>query len=245
MKNAKPQEILSTPNYDMFTLHPNNRPISERRVQKRMIALKKQNLSRYKPIMVNEKNQIIDGQHMFMACKNLGWPIYYVKAELNGKSNEAMATLNENQTQWAQTEWIEHWAKRGKEDYQLIIECAETHKVSLGLALIFVGQGHSTQDGLATDIRQGNFKKGSLSYKRIAEIHKDFVDIFPKANNLTFTRALVHMIRYKKYDHEKDFHRIKLHREDLQLNATLDQYYKMFERMLNFRRRGPKVKIAE
>lgn len=241
-KTPKPQEILSTMNYDMFKLRHSNRNIADGRVDARIESLDDLDLSYARPVIINEHNEIIEGQHMFEACKRSNRPIYYIRAVLKNRSDDAMQLLNTHQRAWTQVEWINHWVKRGKEDYKLVIDCAMDNKISIGLALLFVGQqvGGGT---FVKDLRDGKFTRGKINPNKIAGIYNDFKEIFPDIN-MSFARALIFIIKSKQYDHEKDFDRFKKNKYDLQVCAKPTQYYRMFESILNQYRRGPKVRFG-
>ena len=74
MDNAKQQST----NYDEFRTLNANRNVSENHVKQIKAAIETVgNLTEVVPIIVNENKEIIDGQHRFEACKELGLPIFY------------------------------------------------------------------------------------------------------------------------------------------------------------------------
>ena len=70
------EQIKVTTNYDLFSFMPGNRDIAKKNMLVK--SIEKIDLTEYKPIIVNENYVIIDGQHRFMACKELEKPIYYI-----------------------------------------------------------------------------------------------------------------------------------------------------------------------
>ena len=71
-------KILKSKMYNSFDFIHYNRDIVRATVKKLKIEFKKENNFMYFPIIVDENLNIIDGQHRFIACKELKEPIYYV-----------------------------------------------------------------------------------------------------------------------------------------------------------------------
>jgi hypothetical protein len=73
--------IQQTRDYSLFTLLHGNRKLQKNHVNKITMSIDQKNLMDVSPIVVNEKYEIIDGQHRFMACHNLGIPVTYIMKE--------------------------------------------------------------------------------------------------------------------------------------------------------------------
>ena len=74
----EPPQIRMTDQYDRFTLLDFNRDISTSNMRKLMqLTAKKFQMHKF-PILVTKDFEIIDGQHRFEACRQLGCPIYYI-----------------------------------------------------------------------------------------------------------------------------------------------------------------------
>lgn len=69
--------MLSTKNYDVFTMHASNREINILNIKKIKASLCARNMLHLRPIVVNKKMEIKDGQHRFLAAKELGLEIFY------------------------------------------------------------------------------------------------------------------------------------------------------------------------
>lgn len=55
--------IKKTFNYKMFKILKPNRKINNSHVRKLMESISARDLSEFYPILINEKNEVIDGQH--------------------------------------------------------------------------------------------------------------------------------------------------------------------------------------
>lgn len=69
-------------NYDEFSFTL-NRKINTKHVQKLVEANKQRFLLDCYPIIVDAQKRIFDGQHRYLASKELGTPVYYVTKDIN------------------------------------------------------------------------------------------------------------------------------------------------------------------
>jgi hypothetical protein len=67
------------------------------------------------PILVNEKLEVIDGQHRLMAAKESESFVYYIIVD--GYSLSEVHTLNLNQKNWTKKDFMEGYANMGLEPY--------------------------------------------------------------------------------------------------------------------------------
>lgn len=165
--------IYKTEDYSIFKRLEGNRDVLSRRVLKI-----KKNIETHgyilNPIIVNENNEIIDGQGRFEALKELSMPIYYVIAR--GASLEDCVALNAGTTGWTTRDYIDSWCEQDNINYirlNTIIE--EYKKLPLQLA-IMITTGRAS-------IPQDSIKNGSLviSEEQIKEAKKD-LDLALKAH---------------------------------------------------------------
>mgnify|MGYP003393072818 CR=1 FL=1 len=143
-------EILKTKDYSQFKSITSNRDVNRVHVKKLSESIKARNLLWAKPPLVNEKNQIIDGQHRLEACELVKEPFFYLVAE--GLNKQDMAILNTNQKNWTGADFINFYTIEGKKDYvelSKLINKYEDLKVSMLIAFASGGQqwGGGIKDG--------------------------------------------------------------------------------------------------
>lgn len=97
--------VYETMDYDRFKFIDGNRDINKTN-KKNIIESFGEQGQRYvtNPIIVNEKMEIIDGQHRFEASRELGMPIQYIIVE--GIGREAVQDLNRAQLKWALSNFV-------------------------------------------------------------------------------------------------------------------------------------------
>lgn len=73
--------MQETKEYEKFTFLSTNRPVQRNHVNKLKKSLSEYGFLESQPITVTEDYKILDGQHRFIACKEMGIPIKYVKID--------------------------------------------------------------------------------------------------------------------------------------------------------------------
>lgn len=107
----RPEElqIYMTYDYGMFKGIKGNRIINPTNYAKLLTSMKEEYL--YEPILVNEKFEIIDGQHRFNVCKALGYPVlYHIKY---GYGMAQVKRANLSGVNWGKAEFL-HRGRQSK-----------------------------------------------------------------------------------------------------------------------------------
>lgn len=129
-------EILETTNYDKFKSVKGNRELYLGHLNTLTNSMLSRNMLAVNPIIVNEKFEILDGQHRFEVAKANAMPIYYVILE-NAGIDEVML-LNKSNKKWNTTEFLQSFATRGYKEYQWITEYMENYQLSYTQAVWFL-----------------------------------------------------------------------------------------------------------
>lgn len=105
--------IYMTYDYTIFKYHPENRVVNTNRVNKLVNSMKHHYFM--VPIIVNEKFEIIDGQHRYEAAMKEGLPIYFIVIE--GLDSDDIRALNCNITSYSVIDYINKYALQGNLNY--------------------------------------------------------------------------------------------------------------------------------
>jgi hypothetical protein len=234
--------IKTSRNYDQFVLRKTNRPVSQAYVKQLIESIDKNDLTANFPILVNERNEIIDGQHRFAACVELGLPIHYTVIDATGArtTDDIMVDINTHQRTWRLDEFVNMYARRGVQSYIDVENCMNHYKVGASNAFAIVSNGEKNN---STAIRAGKFKSGKIHYSQICEALLQMRDICPFALNLKFVTAFTKLYCSKGYNHDNEYKKFVRYRMDMQQCATSGQYAKMFESIVN-KRKSANEKIS-
>ena len=94
--------IMMTENYDMFKKIGGNRKLNKTNYAKIVKSMKEEQL--IIPIVVNERYEIIDGQHRFQACEDLGKPVYFYM--VRGYGLEQVKRANIASSNWKKENYL-------------------------------------------------------------------------------------------------------------------------------------------
>lgn len=110
-------QIYVTYDYDKFLKLDGNRDVKSINKILKSIDTVGQVLS---PILVNEKFEIIDGQHRLEAFRARGLPVYYIIQE--GIGYAECQNLNIGQSNWSTLDYVKSYASQGDENYQYLLQ---------------------------------------------------------------------------------------------------------------------------
>jgi len=118
--------VKSTQNYSQFKTVLGNRLLSREHIARLVREIERNNLLATQPILVNEKMEIIDGQHRLEAAKKIGATIYYV--QVPGLGIEHVVRLNNTQRRWGVYEYIQLHVDHGNAHYQQLQDFIHKNK---------------------------------------------------------------------------------------------------------------------
>ena len=227
---SKTIKVEKTSNYDLFCIMNTNRGIDWRKVKSIADNFNDQ-ISQSTPITVNEKYEIIDGQHRFCVCQGLGKPIYYIRK--NGLNIDHSIEMNKRKGDWSALDFIKSYASRGNQDYMYILNFIELNDISLKIALILMHRTHRME---YSRIRNGEWQmtdwsKGEENLKKI----RDFKPFFINWNGSYFIKAVMRLISRKNYDHAYMINKMDYCRDMLNRTNNIENYEEMLIRIYNYR----------
>ena len=206
------QPVYMTKNYSIIQFALGNRNLTYERVKTIEKSIKKCGLRRI-PIVVNKHGNIIDGQHRYVAARNLGLPIYYV---IDPDADVEVARLiNNTQSGWKFIDYVHSWSSMGNEDYgklEFLLEDSSLAGISAGTKIAATsGIYHNSSNGLSKRIvREGKYKftcydsDVEVAKSRLKEA-RDIYNIFYKAcdgktdvKKDLFMNAIIFLTEYKK-----------------------------------------------
>jgi hypothetical protein len=237
-------EVLMTFNYDLFKIMGENRNVNLSHVARLIDSYKQKHL--ISPIIVNEKYEIIDGQHRFTAAIETGLPVYYIK--IAGYGIKEVQLLNTNQKNWIKIDYLNSYCSQNMKPYLQFKEFMvrfPDFQIQASERILTLITGSSNDKKMKNGIRKTikSFEEGELF---IPDLHKsymiakkimDFKPFFDGFSRGTFVSAIIPLIlNTKVYDHKEMIH--KLTTCPIKLVPCLDvmDYRTMLEDIYNYKR---------
>lgn len=208
--------IRTTDEYDKFKILNSNRRASDKHIQQMMQSIEGAKIIG-NPVLVNEKFEIIDGQHRFYARKELGLPIIYISED--GLDIETVKKLNENSKNWSLFDFIDSKGKEGNEDYQRMVKFSENEKRAMSLVILMFSQyctqtpGSKDKNGKTLYVgdvaKQGGIKLSFLekNIKMVFDLHSRLKNVYmcrgwystiPNNVSLLALRFFIHIPYFNK-----------------------------------------------
>jgi hypothetical protein len=150
--------IKSTTDYDQFIFRTDNRekknsltPVDETHVKRLVESITECNLLHMQPIIVNEKLEIIDGQHRLSAAKRLGVEIYYQVVPNLTARDIILMNISKG---WTLGDYLNFYVENGYPEYIKMKEFMKRHEVPLTVAMQMLSSSCRIGN---TDFRKGEF----------------------------------------------------------------------------------------
>ena len=116
--------VHTTEYYTRFEFNELNRGVDAAHVRKLKKNIK--DIGLVQPITVDSDGHIIDGQHRFHACRELGIPVRYIIQD--SMNMEDVVALNNMSKPWSTLDKVQSFAAQGNELYKQCLQWQMLHK---------------------------------------------------------------------------------------------------------------------
>lgn len=227
-----PQIIYQTNDYGLFSYATGNRPINDGHVREIVNSMEKEYLMTI--IFVNERFEIIDGQHRHRAIQQLGKPLFF--SVVNGYGEDEMQIYNLNGSNWNNSDFCSRFIALGNQNYIDYRRFRNKYKFGHGESLMMLTNAvkFSTQIGFKEGLFEiRNYKEACEIAEEIYRVEPYFKDGF---RNRGFVLCIFNLLKNNKsFSMDKFIHKCKEHTSFLKKCATTDQYMDMIEHLYNYR----------
>jgi hypothetical protein len=214
-------DVMKSSDYEKFSILEQNRVVNDKHVNELVVSI--QNSGQLTPIIINEKFEIIDGQHRFDACRILKIPVMYL-ISYKTSINEVIL-MNNTQKSWKLPDYLRCFSDNkwhNHETYQKVDKFMREHDLKLTTCVVLLsegtGVGGSTGSSLAgqglVSFRKGTYKIGNLA--RAQAIAKILSEIKAFAPDLVgsdrFCRSYCKLSSEPKWNHDSAVYQIKKYR---------------------------------
>lgn len=241
--SVKEMQVFSTNDYNIFGYIEGNRKINELHVERLKESMKEDYL--ISPITVNEKFQIIDGQHRFEAIRDLNLQVYYIICQ--GYGLEEVHRLNQINATWTKKDFLQGYIDKGNKNYIQVKEFMEEFNInSVSISIELLNKDVSQR------IRERKFRDGiweptstEWAYEFMNHV-EDFKDVFDSCKTTLFLKAFKKLYQYKEYEHENMLKKLDYMDEEFGTRATIEQYLDMLTEIYNYKTmKKKKIFVAE
>lgn len=220
----------------MFQFRPDNREkVIEAHVKRLIQSIKTNNLLHCRPIVVNQKMEIIDGQHRLLAAKALDTEIYYQVIDL---SSDDIVRMNIAKT-WSNSDFVNFYCRNGYEEYIKLNEFMKKHNLNLKVAMN-IAMGTEKKGFL--DFKLGKFKFDTASLNEELDVCWDTINYIKKMNGFStytsssrFWHGLLKLVSHPGFDKTKWRFNIERMIDHFGPRARTQDYQKMLMDIYNWK----------
>jgi len=243
--------VCQTMDYSLFKTLKGNRNINQAHLYRLTKSIGEQYL--LSPIVVNDRFEIIDGQHRFNAAKANNLPINYIVAP--GYGLREVQVLNTNSSNWRNEDYLKAYCDMGMEPYIKFRDFMKRwpdFKFASAFAIACQRNTPTTSIRVkhtrsATNkrgaVHRNFFADGYMVLADTAIIEKtakqitDFKPYYAEYTRITFVQAMLGIFSLEQYDHEKMIQKLKLQPSALVNCVSIKQYRQLLTEIYNYRSR--------
>lgn len=216
--------VYETTDYDKFNLIKGNRTLHKSKYLQLLKSMEQEVLDI--PIAVNEKMEIIDGQHRFHARRELDLPILYYVCK--GYGIEQVKRANLVSSNWTKEDYLNLHVTDGIESYEEFEELL----LDSGLNCSDLIKVYAKAQDKSTEQLAYEFEHGTLTSDNVDKV-KEFLDaltdfgFFKFCRKKQFVAAMIKLFFDPRYNHKKMQKKLNTRAtvlESMGTNVTKDEY---------------------
>mgnify|MGYP003138937054 CR=1 FL=1 len=223
-------KIYKTTDYSVFKYLKGNRAVNELHVRRLVEAIKEKDLQ--VPIIVDEKMNVVEGQHRLEAYKIVGNPILYIMKSDVDLSD--VRRLNSVSRKWNLTEYLMSYVKLGNRDYELLEWFHRTYEFGLSECMAMLnGKGYTDGKELKK-FKDGEFVLKSLEMgKTYARSINKVGEYFQYYKKRSFVLAMIVLMRHDKFSWKTFEKKLKNFSAKLKNQGSRNDFIVNLERLYN------------
>lgn len=221
-------ETQKTLNHFQFKHIASNRPVDEKHVDSLVKKIKEKNMLHLFPILVNNRFEVIDGQHRLAAAERLKEYIHYIIDDKVSKAD--IANVNVLAKNWNLIDFINYWTVEKAPGYDVFTEfMIDNPLIAVSTAMRLMDDGNTTKG-----LKEGVVKLGQREQAiAIAAYLKELNGFFEYAYQRNFVLALMTCMRTPGYDQELMSQKIQKQPRSLVNCISVKQYIGLLEEIYN------------
>lgn len=223
-----------TTDYQLFRYITNNRDRNRGHIENIKKAFETHgNLTKVQPILVNDKLEVIDGQHRLDAARELGVEVYYTVVP--GLTVDDARQMNILHKTWDTDDYAQSYADGGDANYQRYLDLREEFGFAHSITLIYIVGDE--RKGALSGFRKGELaitpdqKEAARERLKHLEAAGEYMDM---SHQREFAVALLKSMNIEGYDKARMLQKMALAAQPPRYASVLD-YQRALEDIYNYR----------
>lgn len=186
-------------------------------------------------IIVNERYEIIDGQHRFDVIQELGLPLNYIICP--GYGLNEVHVLNQNSKNWVADDYLQGYCDLNYPNYIAFKNFCKKHDLNTSSALLLLNNGNRSK-GAIDVFNSGKFVITDINHaEKIAYMLNHIKPMYKGYSRSAFICAILKLSKNPNFEIIEFITKLKLQPLALFDCVNVDQYVALIEEIYNYRRR--------
>ena len=224
--------VHTTTDYGLFKSIDGNRNLNLLHLNRLRKSMQERAL--FTIITVNERYEIIDGQHRFEVSKELGLPVHYVMCA--GYGLNEVHTMNATSKTWNADDYLSGYCQLGKSAYLTYQKFKEQYGFAHDSCMIILAgdcTGDTVKSFYSGTFKIGNYKNAVECAERIQLVGQYYAGF----KRRVFINAILQLFKKPQFEFMEFLNKLRLNPSALTDCATVSQYITLIEEIYNYRRR--------
>lgn len=240
------KETKMTKDYNLFKFLECNRNIDESNLRKLINSMSIKYLGELRPITVNTKYEILDGQHRFKAAQSLGLPIYYVIDRTLEKGD--IILLNSAQQIWKKEDFLKYYVQSGMEEYIKFQNYMKKCGFLFSIAFQLLNTSRNSKEG--DEFKSGKYifneEKANRIENKLSDVNVicDFfkekvTGSFKFINQAIFKHSLLSICCFSDFDLKTFLNKLEYNLHKFRRCSTKGTYLEQWIEIYNWKNKNP------
>jgi ParB/Sulfiredoxin domain len=232
---ATDTKIYETVDYSKFSFLDGNRNINPNHLNRLKESMVNNYL--YTIILVNEKYEIIDGQHRFTVIKELGLLLNYIIVKNYGLKE--VQVLNINTKNWSQSDYADGYANLGNLNYQIYLEFKDKYEFNHEVTLCLLNNSSACGKDLRNSFKGGNFiVRNIVQASDIADKITQIGEFYDGHKRRTFVFAMIQVLKNPEFVFDNFIAKLKRLQKKMIDCVSTEDYKELIEKIYNYHRKN-------
>lgn len=247
IKKHNMKKVLKTNDYSIFNHIKGNRVLNENHIIRLKDSITNNGFL-MNPILVNDKMEIIDGQHRLAAAKKAKSFVYYIIT--NDYTIDEVKQLNLNQKKWSKEDYMNSYAEEGYNHYISLKEFFNKNSEFTINSCVALCSNIGTSGGFSNSqqntkrpfTQKENFEGGTWRIRDI-DLAQEWVDrlrsigfYFDGYSRSNFVSVMVYMFKNPNFNYSEFIKKLKNGGIKLEACTSALKYKELIEQIYNYRR---------
>jgi len=234
-------QVYKTTDYHLFKFIDGNRNINPTQLNRLEKSIAEDYIQ--VPIIVNEKYQIIDGQHRYHILRSLEKPIYFIKVDGLGMPEvHRLNTINKN---WTLDDYMNSYCNKGLPEYIQYRDFKNRYKFQHKECITLLRQyKNNPNSDVLYNFKQGKFKIKSLEYaEHNAQIILSYEKYYDGVRRRSFVLAILDCLKMLDFKHKTLLTKMSYQSAKILHQTCKEDYLRSIEKIYNFNNKNKKIRL--